>query len=59
MFGTKQAKHTRLQKLATLVEKSPHGITLAELVRDLRTPRLTKMRDRAVLEEDGILRAMS
>lgn len=57
MFGNKRMKQARLQKLATLVEESPQGVTQVDLARGMRVPRSTILRDLACLEAVGVLLA--
>jgi Mn-dependent DtxR family transcriptional regulator len=57
MFGKKNDKQTRLEKLATLIEETPGGVTQADLARELDVPRSTVLKDLPLLEEAGVMLA--
>ena len=54
MFGNKQAKRARLERMADAVGQQP-GISQSELARQLGVPRSTVKRDLPTLEQAGIL----
>jgi len=54
MFGNKQAKRERLERMAEAVEQHP-GISQSDLARQLGVPRSTVKRDLPTLEQVGIL----
>jgi DNA-binding IclR family transcriptional regulator len=56
MFGNKQAKRARLERMADAVGQQP-GISQSELARQLGVPRSTVKRDLPTLEQAGILLA--
>lgn len=57
MFGTKQNKAQRLEKLAALVEQHPERLTPKDLAELLQTARSTVTRDLTALEARGVLLA--
>ncbi len=56
MFGNKQAKQERLERMARAIEQQP-DITQAELARQMGMPRSTVKRDLPALEQAGIMLA--
>lgn len=54
MFGSKDKKQERLEKIAVLVARSVGGITQAALAKALGVTRATIYRDLVVLEQKGI-----
>lgn len=54
MFGSKQEKRDRLQRIVEVLRQHPQGLSQAELARSLNVPRSTIMRDLPLLEECGI-----
>ena len=57
MFGNKQAKQERLEQMAVVLERHPHGISQSDLAREIGAPRSTVKRDLPALEQAGILLA--
>ncbi len=57
MFGNKQAKQERLEKMALAISQHPEGISQSELARQMAMPRSTVKRDLPALERAGILLA--
>lgn len=55
MFGSKQQKQDRLQRIVEVLRQYPQGLSQAELARSLNVPRSTVMRDLPLLEDRGIL----
>ena len=54
MFGSKDAKQERLDKIAELVTQSADGITQAALAKTLGVTRATIHKDLVALEERGV-----
>ena len=57
MYGSKDEKQQRLEKIADLVAQRPEGLTQADLAKAVNVQRSTILRDLAVLEELGVLLA--
>lgn len=57
MFGNKQAKRRRLERMADVIEQYPRGISQSELARQMGIPRSTVKRDLPTLEQAGVLLA--
>ncbi len=57
MFGTKQGKAERLERIATLVEQQPECLTAMDLAGQLGVARSTISDDLAALEDNGVLLA--
>ncbi len=57
MFGKKKDKQTRLQKMTTLIEETPGGVSQADLARELGVPRSTVLKDLPLLEDAGVMLA--
>lgn len=57
MFGTKQGKEERLERMVELIAQHPGGLSQSEIARRLRVERSTVYRDLAVLEARGVLLA--
>jgi predicted DNA-binding transcriptional regulator YafY len=54
MFGNKDKKQNRLERMAEIIAKSPTGITQAALARLLGVGRSTVNKDLAALEKRGV-----
>ena len=54
MYGNKDEKQARLEKIVALVAKASEGITQAALARLLRVTRATIHKDLVALEDQGI-----
>lgn len=57
MFGNKDDKRKRLEKMVQIIGKNPNGISQSELARQLGVPRCTVKRDLPMLEKSGVLLA--
>ena len=57
MFGNKDDKKKRLEKMSRMIEQHPEGISQSELARKLGVPRCTVKRDLPTLEKSGVLLA--
>jgi DNA-binding IclR family transcriptional regulator len=57
MFGNKQAKRERLERIADEIEQHSEGISQSALARQLGIPRSTVKRDLPALKQAGILLA--
>jgi DNA-binding IclR family transcriptional regulator len=57
MFGNKQSKRERLERMADVIEQYPQGISQNKLARQMGIPRSTVKRDLPTLEQAGILLA--
>jgi DNA-binding IclR family transcriptional regulator len=57
MFGNKQSKKARLERMADVIEQYPQGISQSKLARQMGIPRSTVKRDLPTLEQAGILLA--
>ncbi len=55
MFGSKQDKIDRLAQIVEILQRSPLGVSQAELASLLGVPRSTITRDLPILEERGFL----
>ncbi len=55
MFGNKQAKLDRLQRIVEELRRHPAGLTQIELAARLRVPSSTIARDLPLLEDRGVL----
>ena len=54
MFGSKDEKQNRLERIVEIIVKSPAGITQATLARLLGVGRSTVNKDLAALEKRGV-----
>ncbi len=54
MFGSKDEKQNRLERMVDIIAKSPQGITQAALARLLGVGRSTVNKDLAALEKRGV-----
>ncbi len=54
MFGNKDEKQNRLERMVDIIAKSPQGITQAALARLLGVGRSTVNKDLAALEKRGV-----
>jgi len=54
MFGNKDEKRNRLNRMAQVIAHSPQGITQAALARVLGVGRSTVNKDLQVLEKQGV-----
>jgi predicted DNA-binding transcriptional regulator YafY len=54
MFGNKDEKQNRLERMVEIIAKSPAGITQAALARLLGVGRSTVNKDMATLEKRGV-----
>ena len=57
MYGSKDGKRERLERLAAMVALAPEGVTQATLARALRVDRATVADDVTALERLGVLLA--
>lgn len=57
MFGSKQGKQQRLERMVDLLQSHPAGLLPSEIARQLRVPRSTVHRDLVALEKRGVLLA--
>lgn len=57
MFGSKQGKQQRLERMVDLLQNHPTGLLPSEIARELRVPRSTIHRDLVALEKRGVLLA--
>jgi DeoR/GlpR family transcriptional regulator of sugar metabolism len=55
MFGNKQDKQKRLERMAKVIETHTGGISQSAIARELGVPRCTVKRDLPALEAKGIL----
>ncbi len=52
MFGNKQKKQNRLQKMAHLLKASDDGMTQAELARKVKVSRSTVNKDLGIIQQE-------